>query len=302
MTESAPACCAAGRQAVDLAPGAGGTVRVEAVAPSWHRETVALPGGTFLMGAEDADGFPDDHEGPIRPVTVEPIAIGRYAVTNAWFAEFIADTGYVTEAERYGWSYVFASFLPGALRRDSPRPPKTPWWCGVSVACWARPEGPGSGLDGRWDHPVVHVSWNDATAFCAWAGTRLPTEAEWEYAARGGLEQARYPWGDELTPGGEHRCNIWQGNFPTRNTAEDGYRGTAPVDAYPSNGHGLYNCVGNVWEWTADPWGRGEPTRVIRGGSYLCHDSYCNRYRVAARSRNTPDSTSGNTGFRVIEG
>jgi formylglycine-generating enzyme len=274
---------------------------VKATAPPWHREMVTLPGGTFLMGTHDADGFPDDNEGPIRAMTVASIAIGRYAVTNAWFAEFVAATGYVTEAERYGWSYVFASFLPAALRRDAPRSPRAPWWCGVPGACWARPDGPGSGLDGRWDHPVVHVSWNDAVAFCTWSDTRLPTEAEWEYTARGGLEQARYPWGDELTPAGEHRCNIWQGRFPARNTAEDGHCGTAPVNAYPPNGYGLYNCVGNVWEWTADLWGRGEPTRVIRGGSYLCHHSYCNRYRVGARSRNTPDSTTGNAGFRVVD-
>ncbi|WP_189596579.1 formylglycine-generating enzyme family protein [Streptomyces pilosus] len=294
-------CCAGGRgSAAPLATRATAPPRAVTAAPSWHRGAVSLPGGPFLMGSDDPDGFPDDHEGPVQPVTVASFAIGRYAVSNAWFAEFVAATGHVTDAERYGWSYVFASFLPGSLRRVSPRPPSTPWWCGVDGARWDRPEGPGSDLDGRWDHPVVHVSWNDAQAFCAWSRTRLPTEAEWEYAARGGLEQARYPWGDELTPGGRHRCNIWQGRFPTHNTVEDGHRGTAPVDAYAPNGYGLYNCVGNVWEWTADSWSPTEPTRAIRGGSYLCHASYCNRYRVAARSRNTADSTSGNTGFRVV--
>jgi formylglycine-generating enzyme len=180
-------------------------------------------------------------------------------------------------------------------------------------ASWRRPEGPGSDLAGRGDHPVVHVSWNDARAYCDWAGLRLPTEAEWEFAARGGLEGKRLPWGDELTPGGVWRSNIWQGTFPTHNTAEDGYVGTAPVDAFPPNGFGLHNASGNVWEWCADwfhpTFHRNGPTdnptgppagqaRVIRGGSYMCHDSYCNRYRVAARSSNTPDSSTGNMGFR----
>jgi formylglycine-generating enzyme len=259
---------------------------------------VELPGGTFRMGTDDPDGFPEDREGPVREVTVNPFAITAHCVTNEQFAEFVDATGYRTDAERFGWSYVFAKFLPGELRRASPRLERTPWWCGVSGAFWRRPEGPGSDLDGRWDHPVVHVSWHDAAAFCAWAGMRLPTEVEWEYAARGGLDQARYPWGDELTPGGEHRCNIWQGRFPVRDTAEDGYSGTAPVDAFEPNGFGLYNVAGNVWEWCADWFDPAEQNRAMRGGSYLCHESYCNRYRVAARTANTPDSSGGNLGFR----
>ncbi|WP_031466335.1 formylglycine-generating enzyme family protein [Sciscionella sediminilitoris] len=261
-------------------------------------ELVSLPGGTFLMGTEDTDGFPDDAEGPVREVSVAAFAIEPYCVTNARFAEFVDASGYRTEAERFGWSYVFARFLPGALRKESPRPEQTPWWCGVAGAYWRYPEGPGSELDGRWDHPVVHISWQDAQAYCAWAGRRLPTEAEWEYAARGGLSQARYPWGEELTPGGEHRCNIWQGKFPVRDTGEDGYRGTAPVDAFSPNGFGLYNTSGNVWEWCADWFDGSQGARAMRGGSYLCHESYCNRYRVAARTANTPDSSSGNLGFR----
>jgi formylglycine-generating enzyme len=259
---------------------------------------VVLPGGSFRMGTDDASGFAEDGEGPVREVAVEPFAIDAHCVSNARFAEFAEATGYRTEAERFGWSYVFSGFLPAALRRISPQLPETPWWRGVPEAFWRQPEGPGSSLDGRMDHPVVHLTWNDARAFCRWAGVRLPTEAEWEYAARGGLDQARYPWGDELAPAGEHRCNIWHGRFPTRNTAEDGYRGTAPVDAFPPNGFGLYNVSGNVWEWCADRWSTGNPARVMRGGSYLCHESYCNRYRVAARTRNTPDSSTGNLGFR----
>ncbi|MFI5744908.1 formylglycine-generating enzyme family protein [Streptomyces sp. NPDC051644] len=261
---------------------------------------VRLPGGTFLMGTDDAEGFPGDGEGPVREVHVRPYLLDAHAVSNDRFAAFTAATGYRTDAERIGWSYVFAGFLPAALRRISPRPERTPWWCGVTGADWRSPEGPGSDLGARADHPVVHVSWNDAQAYCRWAGSRLPTEAEWEYAARGGLEQRRYPWGDELDPDGEYRCNIWRGRFPARNTAADGYRATCPVDAFPPNGFGLHNMSGNVWEWCADRWtdSPGDPSRVIRGGSYLCHVSYCNRYRVAARTANTADGSGGNAGFR----
>ncbi|MET9490772.1 formylglycine-generating enzyme family protein [Nocardia sp. NPDC006630] len=273
---------------------------------------VLLPGGEFLMGTTDSAGYPGDGEGPVRSVRLSPFLIDTRAVTNERFAAFVADTGYRTEAERLGWSYVFAGFVPGALRRESPRPDRTPWWCAVSGATWESPEGPGSTLGDRDDHPVVHVSWNDARAYCAWAGMRLPTEAEWEYAARGGLEQARYPWGDQLDPDGGYHCNIWRGTFPAKNTAADGFRGTAPVDAFAPNNFGLYNTCGNVWEWCADWWtvDHGAPPlidprgpksgsgKVIRGGSHMCHDSYCFRYRVAARSANTPDSSSGHAGFR----
>ena len=261
---------------------------------------LVLPGGTFRMGTEDADGFPGDDEGPIREVEVAAFAIDPLAVTNARFADFIGATGYRTEAEQYGWSFVFAKFLPASLRKKSRRPDATPWWCGVRGAFWRQPEGPGSDVSERGDHPAVHVSWNDAVAYCQWAGTRLPTEAEWEYAARGGLDQARFPWGDELEPGGEHRCNVWQGQFPVRNTEADGYAGTAPVDAFEANGFGLHNVSGNTWEWCANRFAEGAESRAMRGGSYLCHDSYCNRYRLAARTKNTPDSSSGNQGFRCV--
>lgn len=274
---------------------------------------IPLSGGEFLMGTEDPEGFAADGEGPVRPVRVGPYRIAAHAVTNEEYGAFVGATGYVSDAERFGWSYVFAGLLPTHLRKGAPRPQQTPWWCGVDGAFWAVPEGPGSDLAGRDRHPVVHVSWNDAQAYCGWAGVRLPSEAEWEYAARGGLALQRYAWGDELTPNGEHRCNIWQGTFPTKNTAEDGYRGTCPVDAFAPNGFGLFNVAGNVWEWCSDWWSTGHspelcvnptgpsagPAKVIRGGSYLCHASYCNRYRVAARTANTTDSTTGNTGFRV---
>jgi formylglycine-generating enzyme required for sulfatase activity len=263
-----------------------------------HEGLVRLPGGTFLMGTEDRDGFPADREGPVRPVDVAPFAIDPHAVTVERFAAFADATGHLTDAERYGWSFVFAGLLPDGF------PPTAAlvgaeWWRQVHGADWRRPEGPGSSSDDRRDHPVVHVSFHDALAYCAWAGVRLPSEAEWEHAARGGLQQRRFPWGDELTPGGEHRCNVWQGAFPDHDTGEDGFRGTAPVDAFAPNGFGLHNVSGNVWEWCADPWDALGAARVIRGGSYLCHQSYCNRYRVAARSSSTPDSSTGNTGFRV---
>jgi len=275
----------------------------------------ALPGGMFLMGTDDAQGFPEDGEGPIRPVTLDPFSIDIYPVTNKLFGRFVAATGYKTEAEMFGWSFVFWAHLPkvrfSELVKDTVA--AAPWWCKVEGAMWSSPEGPRSDISTRGDHPVVHVSWNDAQAFCQWSGQRLPTEAEWEYAARGGLEQKVYPWGDQLRPGGEHRCNIWQGEFPKHDTGDDGYKGTCPVDAFASNGYGLYSMTGNTWEWCAD-WSdrdfhwtadgnnpKGQATgvsRVMKGGSFLCHKSYCNRYRVAARSSNTPDSSTSNIGFR----
>jgi formylglycine-generating enzyme required for sulfatase activity len=255
-------------------------------------------GGGFLMGTADADGFPQDREGPVREVEVEPFWIDPLAVTNSRFAEFVEATGHLTEAEREGWSFVFGGLLPDDFPATRAIADAT-WWRQVMGADWRHPEGPQSGIDERLEHPVVHVSWNDAAAFCAWAGMRLPSEQEWELAARGGLEQRRFPWGNELEPGGVHRMNVWQGSFPDRNTLDDGWLGTCPVDEYEPNGFGLMNTSGNVWEWCAGLFSPVDPDeKAIRGGSYLCHASYCNRYRVAARSHNTAASSTGNTGFR----
>ncbi|HTU29012.1 MAG TPA: formylglycine-generating enzyme family protein [Solirubrobacteraceae bacterium] len=282
------------------------------------RGMVAIPAGPFWMGSDDPQGFPADGEGPIREVTLSAYRIDARAVANADFASFVQNTGYVTEAEQFGWSFVFERFVRGPARAAviPRRLPDAPWWLGVAGADWQHPEGPGSDISSRPDHPVVHVSWADASAYAAWAGKRLPTEAEWEKAARGGLSGRRMPWGDELRPRGEIRANTWRGRFPT--VHEDGvdFRGTMPVGALPPNRFGLYHMAGNVWEWCADWFSRdwhvecspatrvdpqGPPRgaeRAMRGGSYLCHASYCNRYRVAARTSNTPDAGSGHLGFR----
>ena len=273
---------------------------------------VDLSGGSFVMGDESAWAYAADGERPRHEVHLSPFAIDCNAVSNARFAEFVDSTGYVTDAERFGWSFVFAGLLPddfpatrGVVGAE--------WWRQVEGADWRRPAGPQSTVDDRSDHPVVHVSWFDAQAYCTWTGTRLPTEAEWEYAARAG-GSGPFPWGDELEPDGEHRMNVFQGRFPTDNTCADGYADTAPVDAFPPNAWGLHNATGNVWEWCSDWFATGyygvsprdDPEgpevgtqRVMRGGSYLCHRSYCRRYRVSSRSGNGPDSSTGNLGFRV---
>jgi len=310
-----PTCCAPARDPLGLSSAA-----VSALSPPIAAEPAATAGtqvedtlvgiadGSFAMGCEDPGAYVDDGEGPVRQVDVAAYLIDDQCVDNTRFAAFVAAAGHTTDAERFGSSFVFAGLLPddfpatrGVVGAE--------WWREVEGADWSHPEGPQSTLDTRMDHPVVHVSWNDARAYCDWAGLRLPTEVEWEYAARGGLEGRNFPWGNHLHPGGEHRMNVWQGRFPTNNTLADGYYGPAPVTAFRPNAYGLYNMTGNVWEWTADEFA--EPHRVqpvlppspgerkaLRGGSYLCHASYCWRYRVSARMGSTRESSSGNVGFR----
>ncbi len=277
-------------------------------------ELVLVHGQQFLMGACDADGFPDDGEGPPRLITLDPYRIAPGVVTNSQFSDFVRDTRYMTDAERLGASFVFqGQLLSQAAAEAFPRPRGLPWWRVVEGASWQRPEGPGSHIHDRPDHPAVHISWFDAQAYCAWSGQRLPTEAEWECAARGGLHGKRYPWGDELMHEGRPRCNIWQGAFPDEPAA--GWTpGLMQARSFEPNGYGLYNMAGNVWEWCADAFtpdyhrvtGVDNPAflkdtgrRSMRGGSFLCHVSYCNRYRVGARNGNTPDSAASNCGFRV---
>jgi formylglycine-generating enzyme len=303
IESAAHACCAPGRLGEDSAATVAGT----GTPPN---SLVALPGGAFVMGDDSAWSYPGDGEGPPHRVTVGPFAIDRYAVTNAAFAVFVDATGYVTDAQHYGWSFVFAGQLP----EDAPQTravTDAPWWRQVPGAHWRRPHGPGSGIEDRADHPVVHVSWTDAQAFCRWSGTRLPTEAEWEYAARAGSSDP-FPWGDELEPHGQPRMNVFRGDFPS--PAPGARPGTVAVDAFAPNNFGLHNVTGNVWEWCADRYApdyyRHSPsadpigpstgnTKVMRGGSYLCHASYCRRYRVSARQGSEPESSTGNLGFRV---
>jgi len=313
--EPAPCCVPSKVRAERLAESRHFAEQRPRAADGSTEDMVKLDTTRFLMGTEADDGFPADGEGPIREVTLDGYWIDKYPVTNEKFGQFINATSYETEAERFAWSFVFHNQLPSNRYRElvDDTVAGHEWWCKVNGADWAHPEGPDSNVAERPHHPVTHISWGDAVAYASWAGKRLPTEAEWEAAARGGLEQKTYAWGDELTPDGKHMCNIWQGEFPVTDAAEDGYAGPCPVDAFPANGMDLYSAAGNVWEWCED-WFHpgyhvfgtavnpvGPPSgssRVMRGGSFLCHHSYCNRYRVAARTSNTPDSSTINLGFR----
>jgi formylglycine-generating enzyme required for sulfatase activity len=304
------------------------------------RRMVWIPGGRFFMGESHEQAFADAQ--PVHEVELDGFWIDATEVTNAQFAEFVAATGYKTTAEQKpDFDEIMEQRAP-----DQPPPAKeelvpgslvfTPppkivsladhrqWWRWVPGASWRHPEGPNSTIKGRENHPVVHVSWEDAAAYAKWAGKRLPTEAEWEYAARGGLDRRRYVWGDELKPGGRWQANIWQGRFPIQNTREDGFAGTAPVASFPSNGYGLYDMAGNVWEWCSDwyqpnyyaqssrknPQGPAysydplEPQvrfkRVQRGGSFLCSDLYCIRYLPGGRGKGEVKSSLSHVGFRCV--
>jgi formylglycine-generating enzyme required for sulfatase activity len=291
---------------------------------------VWIPGGEFWMGTEDS--YPDCK--PVHKVYVDGFWMDRTEVTNAQFARFVRATGYQTVAERPPDLKRYPN-APKEARRPfsfvfTPPPGKVPlddhfrWWKPVPGANWRHPEGPGSDLKGRENYPVVHICWHDAVAYARWAGKRLPTEAEWEFAARGGLDRKRYVWGDALLPGGKWMANVWQGEFPHHNTAADGYAGAAPVGSFPPNGYGLYDMAGNAWEWCADwyhsgyyrfspkrnPPGpstsfdandpSGEPKRVRRGGSFLCSDNYCLRYLPGSRDGSPPDSAANHIGFRCV--
>lgn len=316
---SGHSCCQPGRSLDTVEVGLRNDVSHGSAPAGVHTiEQSRIPAGVFTMGDGSGDGLIADGELPLHEVELGAFEIDTTPVTNAQFSRFVAATGYRTEAERFGVSAVFHLLVEAPTEDITGPTPGVPWWIGVRGADWRYPGGRASSIVGLDDYPVVHVSWNDAQAYCAWAGRRLPTEAEWEYAARGGLDGAAYPWGDEpingTDRGGQWRANVWQGTFPTHNTVADGWIGTAPVHSFEPNGFGLWQSVGNVWEWCADRFDasyyghspRQDPRgpevgaeRVLRGGSYLCHPSYCNRYRNSARSRNTPDSSMGNAGFRT---
>lgn len=303
-------------------------------APS-GRDMVWIPGGTFLMGSDHH--YPE--EAPAHRVKVDGFWIDRFAATNRDFEKFVDDTGYVTLAEKPANPDDYPGALPEMLAPSSMifRKPAGPvdmrnpynWWTYVPGATWRHPRGPASSIAKLKDHPVVHLSYQDVEAYAQWAGMQLPTEAEWEFAARGGLDGADFAWGDELTPGGLQLANTWQGQFPYQNTLDDGFEYTAPVGSFPANGYGLHDMIGNVWEWTTDwyqehgkidspcctvsnPRGgdreasqdprdtAGIPRRVTKGGSHLCAPNYCQRYRPAARMAQPIDTSVSHLGFRLI--
>lgn len=310
-------CCSSSRSdyAPDetiQSPAQPDTAKIREIADAISPERICFKSQDVSVGTSDPV-IPEDGEAPARQVRLEAFSLETETVTNARFAAFVADTGYVSDSERIGWAPVFRSLLanPESFRASGGA---TPWWIAVPGACWFAPEGETSNLSGRADHPVVHVSWNDAQAFAAWAGGRLPSEAEWEHAARGGLADPRFPWGDAEPTDDRVFCNIWQGRFPMENTLADGYLGTGPARSFNPNGYGLYNMSGNVWEWTIAPFhirsqsprarqrnahAHQQSEKLLKGGSFLCHRSYCYRYRIAARMALPRMDSASNTGFRL---
>ena len=289
-----------------------------------NREVMVwIPGGDFIMGS---NRFYRE-ERPARRASVDGFWIDPRPVTNADFGEFVRATGYLTTSERAPDPTLYPDadplmLVPGSAVFTRPPGPvglrdHQAWWAYVPGADWRHPEGPGSSIDERADHPVVHVSFEDVSAYAAWAGKALPTEAEWEFAARGGLDDATYAWGEQFAKDGRLMANTWQGRFPFENLAEDGYEGTSPVDAFPANGYGLFDMVGNVWEWTSSPYDAApdqppqscchpnagddrSARRVVKGGSHLCAPNYCLRYRPSARQGETVDSSTCHIGFRCV--
>lgn len=304
-----------------------------------HENMVLIPAGEFLMGASDKEGREDEY--PQHRVKLNSYWIDKTEVTNASFAKFVKETGYVTTAERKpDWEEMKKQLPPG-----TPKPPDhvfvaaslvfsapqkvnnlndaSQWWVWQKGADWKHPHGPNSNINGKDNYPVVHISWDDAMAYCQWAGKRLPTEAEWEYASRGGLKNALYPWGNEDIEKGLIKANTWQGNFPVKNTNWDKFGGLAPTKSFAPNAYGLYDMAGNVWEWCID-WYRSDyytttsqtnpqgptdsydpmeptvPKKVVRGGSFMCNASYCKGYRVTSRMKTSKDTSLEHTGFRCV--
>ncbi|XP_028322531.1 inactive C-alpha-formylglycine-generating enzyme 2 isoform X2 [Gouania willdenowi] len=261
------------------------------------QEMLDIPGGKLLMGT--SAGNEGDGESPSSEVKLKPFKIDKHPVTNSDFREFVRAQKYRSEAEKFGWSFVFQDFVSEELKsKVTQRIELAPWWLPVGRVFWRQPAGPGSGIRDRLDFPVVHVSWNDAVAFCRWKDKRLPTEEEWEWAARGGLQGRTYPWGNKFQT---NRTNLWQGSFPDKDTAEDGYHGISSVTAFPpQNSYGLYDMMGNTWEWTATPFPAARPMYVLRGASWIdtVDGSANHKAQITTRMGNTPDSASDNLGFR----
>lgn len=293
-------CCSPQRgvppaeQTPTRSPGQAETLRALAAMAPEQLHMVGLDGGTFLMGSETQDAYAE--EGPVRKTTVPAFAVAATTVTNAQFAVFVLETNHITDAEKHGDSLVFQGLLSEQLQTTTPAVQAAPWWRQTPGATWLYPYGSAVSALNKPDHPVTHVSQRDAAAYARWAGARLLSEAEWEFAARGGLEQQPFPWGRIREPDGVPRMNTFPGKFPDQPGAAVG---TVPAHAFEPNAYGLHNMTGNVWEWTSSWFTRDHDTAVLRGGSYMCHASYCRRYRTSARSAATPDTSLGHTGFRI---